>query len=536
MATVDKNFRIKNGLVIEGSTATLNGNNILSENTQAGDSYILNLVGGATLVKSVGTNLSVDGAGLLSLDLVGIVEDIAGTRLTTDGSTLNVDVDGIADDLTGSYDFATNSDVSMAVGSAVTNLQAYADQAELDAVATANSYTDGEITTALTAAQGYANTAYSDAVSAASSDATDKANAAQAAAELTASNALTTAVNNLEAYADQAEVDAKAYTDTRETAITTAYQSYADTAEQDAKDYADDLINDASSSSAEVWSAYKTSTEIGLAQAAAEQHADDAVAALVGSAPELLDTIQELATALENNPDIIADLQDVAAGKQDTLTAGSNIDITGSTISVTGLDTNYVPEGGGVSPNLYFTNQRALDATSAAYDAAGSASAAQTAAQSYADGLAVNYDPAGSAAAAELYADTADGVILGNLVNGITQFAKVNISDVSAQVAATSTNVTGTAAPIFGFAGETYRSAKLIVKIDNGTHSQISEFLMALDAANNIAVTEYAIVTTNGALADVNFSRKDSNGTIEIKIDVLNDYTVNTNVFGTLIK
>ena len=37
-----------------------------------------------------------------------------------------------------------------------------------------------------------------------------------------------------EAYADQAEADARAYTDTRETAITTAYQTYADQAEADA--------------------------------------------------------------------------------------------------------------------------------------------------------------------------------------------------------------------------------------------------------------------------------------------------------------
>ena len=48
--------------------------------------------------------------------------------------------------------------------------------------------------------------------------------------------AITTAYRS---YADQAEADAKAYTNTRETAITTAYQSYADTAEADAKSYTD---------------------------------------------------------------------------------------------------------------------------------------------------------------------------------------------------------------------------------------------------------------------------------------------------------
>ena len=43
----------------------------------------------------------------------------------------------------------------------------------------------------------------------------------------------------LQSYVDTAETDARAYTDTRETAITTAYQTYADTAETDARAYTD---------------------------------------------------------------------------------------------------------------------------------------------------------------------------------------------------------------------------------------------------------------------------------------------------------
>ena len=31
MATVNKDFRVKNGLVVEGSTATVNGNNIITD-------------------------------------------------------------------------------------------------------------------------------------------------------------------------------------------------------------------------------------------------------------------------------------------------------------------------------------------------------------------------------------------------------------------------------------------------------------------------------------------------------------------------
>jgi len=48
-------------------------------------------------------------------------------------------------------------------------------------------------------------------------------------------NAVSTSNN----YTDQAEADAKAYTDTREAAITTAYESYTDQAEADAKAYTD---------------------------------------------------------------------------------------------------------------------------------------------------------------------------------------------------------------------------------------------------------------------------------------------------------
>jgi hypothetical protein len=436
MATVNKNFRIKHGLVVEGTTATIGGQNILTET--GGDAYILNLVGGATLVKSVGSNLSVDGAGELSLDLVGIVEDIAGTRLTTDGSTLNVDVDGIADDLTGSYNFATNSDVTFAVGAEATNRDA----------------------------------------------------------------AISAAVTNLEAYADQAEADAitsaNSYTDGREIAITSAYQSYADTAEQDAKDYADNLINDASSSSTEVWSAYKTGTEISVAQTAAQDYADGAVAALVGSAPELLDTIQELATALENNPDIISDLQDVAAGKQDTLTAGSNIDITGSTISVTGLD----------SADISDFNTAALSATSAAYDAAGAAAAAQTAGEATAQAA------------------------LNSVLDATTAFTEINVNDQAKQIAATATITTGSASTVYQWAKADYRSAKLLVKIDNGTHNEISEILLTLDSSDNVAITEYAIVGTNGSRGTIAATISGSN--VIVTVNPTDNSTVK--VTGTLLK
>ena len=119
-------------------------------------------------------------------------------------------------------------------------------------------------------------------------------------------------------------------------------------------------------------------TDIATAKAAAEAvaatYTDSAVAALVDSAPATLDTLNELAAALGDNPDVITDLTAVAAGKQDALVAGTGITLNGET--------------------------NTISVTAGTYDAAGSATAAQAAAELYADGLASNYDAAGAATTA----------------------------------------------------------------------------------------------------------------------------------------
>jgi len=477
MATVVKNFRIKSGLIVEGNTGTIGGQNILTET--GGDSYILNLVGGATLVKSVDSMLTVDGSG----------------KLTINANT---------------YD---------AYGSA----SAAQTAAESFATTAANNAQSAAEATAASDATNKANTAKSEAISAAATDATTKANAAQAAAESTAALDATSKAN-----AAQSAAEATASADAT---------SKANAAEQNAKDYADDKINDASSSQTEVWSSYKTSTEIGLAQAAAEQHADDAIASLVGSAPAVLDTIQELATALENNPDIIADLENVAAGKQNTLTPGANIDISNDTISVTGLD----------SEDISNFAAAALAATASAYDAAGSASAAQsaaatdatnkanaadTSARGYADSLASNYDAAGSASAAQTAAEGyADGLV-DNLVDGTTAFTEINVNDEAKHIAATSSSLGSVVVTAYQWAKADFRSGKFLVKIDNGTHNEISEILVTLDSSDNVAITEYAIVGTNGTRGTITASVSGAN--VQLRVDPVNDSTIK--VTGTLLK
>ena len=159
MATVNKNFVVKNGLVVQGSTATVNGKDILTKDT--GDAYILNLVGGATLVKSVdNTVFTVDNTGYLTIN------------------------SGVFD----SYGSAS---------AAQSAAEEYADNAASaaydNAVADSNSYTNNAISAEVTNRNNAIATAKGEAISDASADATSKANAAQAAAELTASNALSSA-------------------------------------------------------------------------------------------------------------------------------------------------------------------------------------------------------------------------------------------------------------------------------------------------------------------------------------------------------
>lgn len=92
-------------------------------------------------------------------------------------------------------------------------------------------YTDARVGAYLSA-NSFANTTYVDTAETDAKAYTD-----------TRETAITTAYQT---YADQAEADAistaQAYTDARETAITTAYQTYANTAEADANTYADGIV------------------------------------------------------------------------------------------------------------------------------------------------------------------------------------------------------------------------------------------------------------------------------------------------------
>lgn len=532
MATVNKDFKIKHGLIVEGATGTINGENILTEG--AGDAYILDLIGGETLVTSVNPDQ---------------LEVVAG-------------------------ELSVKDNVFDAAGSAAS------------AETAANSYTDGEITTALTTAQGYADTAESNAEAYADSlapnyDPAGSASAAQTAAQSYADGL----ASNYDAAgsASAAQTAAQSYTDT-------ALEDYTPTASLDA-----------------TVDGYGYLKSADLSGYATESYVGTAIDNLVDGAPGLLDTLNEIAAAIADDENYATTMTTALAGKQNNLTAGSNIDITSDTISVTGLDTDDVAEG----TNLYFTNQRALDATSSAYDTAGAAAAAQTAAQSYADGLAVNYDAAGAASTAESNAATytdnainaldtddieegvsnlyftdgrakssamdllvnsqqsnisitegAGGFLYIQAENGVADSTTddlvegeenlyfnderaidavsgadiypnaVIINNLTKQVANQVTVATAGIATGISWAKADYRSAEFVVKVAYGDHTEISKVLMTLDVNDNIAITEYGNVTTNGSASTIS---ADISGTdARLRLTTVNNNSTVT-VIGTLL-
>lgn len=91
------------------------------------------------------------------------------------------------------------------------------------------------------------------------------------------------------------------YVDTKETAITTAYQTYADTAESDAITTANNYTD---TREVAITTAYQTYADTAESDAitSANSYTDTEIANLVDSAPATLDTLNELAAALGDDP------------------------------------------------------------------------------------------------------------------------------------------------------------------------------------------------------------------------------------------
>jgi hypothetical protein len=557
MATVVKDFKVKNGLIVEGSSATVNNFDILTKKQDDQD-YIVGLIGGtSTSENTANTVVKRDAngdfaAGEITADIVGDVTGNADTATALEtGRTIT-----LAGDVTGSVSFDGTANVSITA----TIDGSFATDAE---VATAK----GEaIADAATDATSKANAAQSAATTAAATDATTKANAAQSAAISTAAGDATTKADAAQAAAiSTAAGDATTKADAAQAAAIASSNTYTDTA----------------------------------------------VSNLVDSAPELLDTLNELAAAIGDNPNYAADLATSVGEKVskagDTMTgllvlsADPSADLGAATKQY--VDT---AESDAISTASSDATSKANAAQSAAIstasaDATTKADAAQAAAISTAAGDATTKADAAQAAAiahadaldtddvaegtAQYFTDaraktSAAGLLTGatltnitisgngsgltitaengvadsdtdDLVEGTTNlyftdaravsaleavtpdFPAVEIASIAKQVAAEASVATASTNTAVSWAKASYRSAEFLVKIANGSHTEVSKVILTLDTSDNVAITEYAMVGTNGSLGSV--SADVSGDDVRLRVTTVNNTSV-VGVVGTLIK
>lgn len=181
------------------------------------------------------------------------------------------------------------------------------------------------------------------------------------------------------------------------------------------------------------------------------------------------------------------------------------------TDSIDALDTDAIEEG---AANLYFTDARAKTAVASDITAA-------------VDAIDTDDIEEGTT---NLY--FTDQRAVDALEAVVPNFTEVDINSVATHIAATVTLSDTTQTAAYSFAKADYRSAKLLVKAAHGVHTEISEILVTLDTADNIAITEYAIVSTNGSLVSITAGINGAN--VEILVTA-GTASTDVTVVGTLV-
>ena len=654
MATVTKDFKVKAGLVVEGANATVGGYDVLKKDNATDEAYIVNLIGGETLITSVSNEFDVSAGKELSIDrtTVDAYYDAAGSANTAEDNAIahtdaretaittayqsyadtaeadaitaanaytdtaegreqtnrnNAIANAISDlDLSNTYDAkgaaaaaeaSANSYTDDEIGSLDLSLKAYADDAETDAIATASADATSK-----------ANAAQAAAEATASADATSKANAAQAAAELTASNAnsslYTTVTGDIATAKSEAILSANGYTDQKVTDLIGGAPGILDTLNELAEAIGDDanfittiegqialkadlsyVNNELSDLNSEAQGYASAAQSAAEATASADATSKANAAQAAAEAAAALDATSK-ADAAESDANIYTDgkITEEVADRNSAISSAIDTEVTNRnsainsaigqevvdrnsaiTTAVDALDTDDIEEG---TNNLYFTNQRAIDAVGGTIgdqidllttddieeginnEYFTAERATDAVALALANGshqnIAISYSngefsfQAENGVADSTTTDLAEGTNLyftdaravSALEAVVPNFTEIDINEVATQVAASSTGDAAQNVVAYQFATADYRSAKFLVKVAYGTHTEVSEVLLTLDTSDNVAITEYAIVGTNGSAAAV--SADVSGGNVRLLVTPTNNGST-INVMGTLL-
>ena len=541
MATVNKNFRVKNGLVVEGSTATVNGYDILTK-ASADQSYIVDLIGGQatssntanTVVKrdengnfAAGT-ITATFSGNLTGNVTGTVSDISNhdTGDLAEGTNLYFTNQRALDATAAAYDAAGSASAAQAAAEATAaadaTSKANAAQAAAEATAAAdatskanaaesaaNAYTDGQLANYTTTANldttvdgygylksadlsGYATESYVDTeINALDTDVIEEGasnlyftngrarNAVSGGTGITYSSAdgiISVTANTYDAYgaASDAEGNANTYTDNAINALTTS-----DIEEGANLYYTDERAQDAIGNNLGSGLSYDDATgaiSVDTSVIANKTYVDTAVSNLVDSAPDLLNTLNEIAAALGDDANFAT-----------TVTNGLAEKVAKAGDTMTGALTLHADP----SSNLHAATKQYVDAAE---------SAAQSAAESTAQAA------------------------LDDVLDGTTDFTALDVNSVSRQIASTTGNIaTAAATTALSWASASYRTAKILVKAKNGSHTHVSEVIVSLDTSDNIALNEYGITTTNGSLMTIDADI--DSGNVRLRVTPANNNT-----------
>lgn len=214
-----------------------------------------------------------------------------------------------------------------------------------------------------------------------------------------------------------------------------------------------------------------------------------------------------------------------------TFTAGVGLDLNGTefVLDLSEVSTTELPEG----TNLYYTNERVDDRVSNLVDAG--------------TGIAKSYDDNGNLLSLSVdfgeFSTTnitegtklffTDARAVSALQAVVPDFTEIEVNNVARQVAATVGPVGAVSTVAYAFAKADYRSAKFLVKVAHGSHTEVSEVLLTLDTTDNIAITEYAVVGTNGSASAITAGISGSN----VQLLVTPAFATSTiTVVGTLIR
>jgi hypothetical protein len=219
------------------------------------------------------------------------------------------------------------------------------------------------------------------------------------------------------------------------------------------------------------------------------------------------------------------------------VTEGTGIDINGREISVnlSELSTTTLPEG----DNKYFTDERVDDRVAALISGG--------------NGISTSYDDDGNllTISADFAEFTTDDVVEGTtklyftnaravtaLEAVVPDFTAIEVNSLTKEIAATvSVSTINTETTVYQWPLSEYKSAKLLVKFAQQSHTELSEILVTTDTSGNVAITEYGIVGTNGNIGNVtaDVALVDDVDTFRIRVTAVVPNTTAW-VAGTLIR